>query len=73
MQHTDEILGVNQVENKCLKYWLKVFEQEEEVVVYEGEMSHVMEETRADTSFLTLIKFTSIQRGLIDYIIAIRK
>ena len=52
---------------------MKVFEQEEEVVVYEGEMSHVMEETGAYNSFLTLIKFTSIQRGLIDYIIAIRK
>jgi hypothetical protein len=23
-------------ENECLKYWLKVFEQEEEVVVDEG-------------------------------------
>ena len=36
-------------------------------------MSHVIEDMGADTSLLTLIKFTSIQRGLIDYIIAIRK
>jgi hypothetical protein len=31
-QHTDEWFE----ENECLKYWLKVFEQEEEVVVDEG-------------------------------------
>ena len=30
MKHTDEILEGNQVENKCLKYWLEVLEQEEE-------------------------------------------
>jgi hypothetical protein len=31
-----------------LKYWLKVFEKEEEVVVDEREMSHVVRETRTD-------------------------
>ena len=30
MQHIDEILEGNQVENKCLKYLLEVLEQEEE-------------------------------------------
>ena len=33
MQHTDEILERNQVENKCLKCWLEVLEQEEESCV----------------------------------------
>ena len=30
MQHTIEILEGNQVENKCLKYWLEVLEQKKE-------------------------------------------
>ena len=30
MQHTEEALEGNQVENKCLEYWLEVLEQEEE-------------------------------------------
>ena len=36
-------------------------------------MSHVVKGTRADTSLLNLIKFTSIQRRVNDYITVIRK
>ena len=73
MQHTEEVLEGIQVINECLKYWLKVFKQEGEVVVDEGEISHVVKETRVDTSLLILIKFTSIQRRMNDYITVIRK
>ena len=33
-----EVLEGNQVINKCLKYWLKVFKKEEEIVVNEEDM-----------------------------------
>ena len=49
MHHTEEVLEGNQIVNECLKCLLKAFEQEEEVVVNKGEVSHVVRETRVDT------------------------
>ena len=43
------MLEGNQVINKCLKYWLKVFKQEEEIVVNEEDMFIVIKETIEDT------------------------
>jgi hypothetical protein len=68
-QHTDEWFE----ENECLKYWLKVFEKEEEVVVDEGEMSHVVRETRTYIGSQFYDVLTSMQEGLIDYVAANRK
>ena len=42
------MLEGNQVINECLKYWLKVFKQEEENVVNEKDMFLVIKETRED-------------------------
>ena len=68
-----EVLEGNQVINKCLKYWLKVFKQEEEIVVNEEDMFLVIKETREDTGSQFYDVFTSIQRGVIEYMTAIRK
>ena len=42
------MLEGNQVINECLKYWLKVFKQEEEIVVNEEDMFLVIKDTRED-------------------------
>ena len=68
-----EVLEGNQVINECLKYWLKVFKQEEEIVVNEEDMFLVINETREDTSSQFYDGFTSIQRGVIEYMTAIRE
>ena len=56
-----------------MKYWLKVFKQEEEIVVNEEDMFLVIKETREDTGSQFYDVFTSIQRGVIEYMTAIRK
>ena len=48
MHHTKEVLEGNQIVNECLQCLLKAFEQEEEVVVNKGEVSHVVRDTRVD-------------------------
>ena len=48
MQDTEELPEGNQTVNKWLKWFFKAFEQEEEVVVNKGEVSHVVRETRVD-------------------------
>ena len=48
MHHTEEVFEGNQIVNEWLKCLLKAFEQEEEVVVNKGEVSHVVRDTRVD-------------------------
>ena len=59
--------------NESLKYWLKVFKQEEEIVVNEEDMFLVIKGTREDIGSEMYDVFTSIQRGVIEYITEIRK
>jgi hypothetical protein len=63
-KHTDEWFE----DNECLKYWPKVFEQEEEFVVDEGEMSHVVRETTTDNGSQFYDVISSMQERLIDYV-----
>ena len=73
IQHTEEVLEENQVINGWIKCLVKAFEQEEEIVVNEEDMFLVIKETREDTGSQFYDVFTSIQRGVIEYMIAIRK
>ena len=68
-----EVLEENQVINECLKYWLKVSKQEEEIVVNEEDMFLVIKDTGEDIGSQFCDVFTSIQRGVIEYMTAIRK
>jgi len=52
---------------------LKAFEQEGKIVINDMEVSHVIKETREDIGLQFYDVFTSIQRGLIDYVVAIKK
>ena len=73
IQHTEGVLEENQVINGQLKCLLEAFEQEEEVVVNTGEVSHVVRETREYTSSQFYDVFAIITRGVIEYITAIKK
>ena len=59
--------------NEWLKYLLKAFEQEEEIVVNEEDMFLVIKEIGEDTGSQFCDVFIGIQRGVIDYMTAIRK
>ena len=73
IQHTDEVLEENQIVNEWLSFLLKAFEQEGNVVINAMEVSHAIKVTREDIGSLFYDVFTSIQRGVIEYMTAIRK
>ena len=68
IQHNEGVLEENQVINGWLKFLLEAFEQEEEVVVNTGEVSHVVRETREDIGSQLCSFFTSILKSGIDYV-----
>lgn len=73
MQHSDDVFEMSPVISEWLKCLLKAFKQEKEIAVNDVEMSQVVKETRADTSFPNLTMFASIQRSMNEYITTIRE